>query len=277
MRNHGRTWAALAAAGTALALAGCGSASAGDDSSSEDSGTKVVSAVENNSKPLSFMDDDGNLTGYEVELLRAIDDALPDYQITIEGATADGASIGLDSDKYQLIAGGLYKTAERESKYLLAGPNGASAIKIYEKKGADYASLKDLAGKSVAPVSPNGGIYNLLTDYNTANPNQKIDIKTSADLTTAEALQGIADGTYDALVKPSNLGEQQIIDQLGLDVVAAEEPVKVNGTYFALKKSDADLEKAVTGAIEKLKDDGTVSKLSEQFFGEDVTQYTVNE
>lgn len=258
-----------------LALSACGSAAAGTvgSSSSGQQVTHIVASVEVDSKPLSYTDNNGKLTGYEVELFKAIDAQLPNYTIDVTSSTPDGNSIGLDTGKYQVIGGGQYKTAERVSKYLLPGPTGASAIQLYEKQGSSYSSLADLVGKSIAPVSPNGGIYNLLTTYNAAHPNAKVTIATSSNLTLAEALQGVDSGKYDALVEPSNLGETGIIKSLGLKVTTAPKPVQVNDTYFEVKKSDTALYQAINQALQKLRSNGTLSKLSTQFFGEDVTKY----
>jgi len=274
LRRHGR-FIAVAIALT-LALTGCSSdpkASAGAPSSSAGGGTVITAAVENDSKPLSYTDNNGGLTGYEVDLLKAVDAALPDYTIKIESVGADATSIGLDTGRYQVIGGGLYGTAKRQATYLLPGPTGASAVQIYKKKGAPYQSLNDLVGKNVAPVTPSGGIFNLLTTWNTEHPAAQIKIQTNDSLTQAQLLQGVNDGTYDAVVRPSNLGEGDLIAQLGLNVVTAEKPIVINKTYLAVAKNNAALNDALNSALTKLRADGTLSKLSKQYFGEDVTVY----
>jgi L-cystine transport system substrate-binding protein len=274
LRRHGR-FIAVAVALT-LALTACSSAPKAslEASSSSTAGVTVITAaVENDSKPLSYTDDNGTLTGYEVDLFKAIDAALPDYTVKIESVGADATSIGLDTGRYQVIGGGLYATTKRQATYLLPGPAGASAVQIYKKKGAPYQSLSDLVGKNVAPVTPSGGIYNLLTTWNTDHPSAQIKIQTSDSVTQAQLLQGVNDGTYDAVVRPSNLGEGDLITKLGLNVVTADKPVVVNKTFLAVAKSNATLNDALNSALTKLKADGTLSKLSKQYFGEDVTVY----
>jgi L-cystine transport system substrate-binding protein len=274
LRRHGRFIAAAVA--LTLTLTACSSAPKAslEASSSSTAGvTVIIAAVENDSKPLSYTDDNGTLTGYEVDLFKAIDAALPDYTVKIESVGADATSIGLDTGRYQVIGGGLYATAKRQATYLLPGPAGASAVQIYKKKGATYQSLSDLVGKNVAPVTPSGGIYNLLTTWNTDHPSAQIKIQTSDSVTQAQLLQGVNDGTYDAVVRPSNLGEGDLITKLGLNVVTADKPVVVNKTFLAVAKSNATLNDALNSALTKLKADGTLSKLSKQYFGEDVTVY----
>lgn len=236
---------------------------------------KVVVAVANEEKPLSYTDENGELVGYEVEALKAIDKIIPDYDFDIQSVEADSQQIGLDSGKYALIAEGLFKTKERQEKYLLPGENvGVSLINI-TIRGNDTSikTLDDLVGKKVAPVSPNGGIYNLLTSYNKEHTNQ-ITFDTQEGLSTAEKMQGVATGKYDALVYPS-LGFEELKNKLKLDVKQTD-PVKVNNTYFVLSKDQEDLTEKVNEALKTIKKDGTLSKLAVKYFGEDILKYKEN-
>ncbi len=235
----------------------------------------VIAAVETGSKPLSFEDEDGNLTGYEVDVLNAINELIPEYEIQIEAVESDATQIGLETGKYALIGGGLYRTPEREEKYLLPDAiSGVSTIKIFVNgDNDDIRTLDDLVGKKVSPPSPNGGIYNLLTEYNEEHPDAKIDFETADGAAIADRFTDISNGTYEALVIPDNLGYDEIIKELNLNVKVVEEPVKVNPTYFALAKGQEDLLEKVNTALTTLREDGTLSKLSVRWFGEDKIAY----
>ena len=50
-------------------------------------------------------------------------------------------------------------------------------------------------------------------------------------------------------------------------------PVKINGTYFALAKDQTDLSAKVEQALKTLRENGTLSKLSETWYGEDTIKY----
>lgn len=257
-------------------LTACGN-SASTSSSDGQSGKakKVVVAVATGEKPLSYTDDSGNLIGYEVDALKEIDKLIPEYEFDIQSVEADSQQIGLDSGKYALISEGLFKTKERTEKYLLPEENtGVSLIKIITR-GNDNSikTLDDLIGKKVVPVSPNGGIFNLLTAYNKEHQGQ-ITITTQEGLSDADKYKGVASGKYDALVLPS-LGFKELKEKLNLDLKQTE-PVKVNYTYFVLGKDQKDLNEKVNEALKKIKKDGTLSKLSEKYFGEDVLKYKAN-
>ena len=232
-------------------------------------------ALESGSKPLSFEDENGNITGYEVDVIKALDDIIPEYTFSIELVEGDSTQVGLETGKYALIGGGLYKTPEREEKYLIPDAiTGVSLINIYVRED-DYSikTLDDLVGKKVVPVSPNGGIFNLLTAYNTEHADKQITIETAEGVSVADRYKSVDSGEYDALVLPNNLGFNEIKQELGLKVKAVETPVKINSTYFALAKDQTDLAAKVEAGLKTLRENGTLSTLSLKWYGEDTIKY----
>lgn len=286
--------------GTALVLsiAGCGNAKQTDGQAASQAGqttvgtsnngdtanttddtgsvTDVIVAVEIGSNPLSYIDDNGDIVGYEVDVLKAVDELIPEYEFQLEIADGDATQVGLETGKYALIGGGLFKTAEREEKYLLPDAVcGVSTIRLFVRADDDsIQTLDDLVGKKVTPVSANGGIYNLLYSYNEEHPDAQITIEFSdGSLGTADRLQSISDGEYDALIIPDNLGILNTISDLGLNIKEVEQPVKVNGTYFALAQGQEDLRDKVNDALITLREDGTLSELNIKWYGEDKLAY----
>ena len=240
---------------------------------------KVTVALEQNTQPLSYTNDKGELVGYEVEIIENVNKVIEGYEIAIESVSAEAAEVGIESGKYDLVGGGLFKTEAREKKYLFPTENtGVSTIEIYKRaEDEDIQTLEDLVGRKISPVTANGGIFNLLTTYNNENKDNQITIPLGESGELAQRYQGLADGKYDAVVMPSNFGADTIIEQLGLDIVTGDEPVQVNGTYFIISKDQKEFKDAFDKAIKKLKDDGTLSELSKKWFGEDMFQYEITE
>lgn len=234
-------------------------------------------AVPPDSKPLSYTNEKGELVGYEIDILKAVDEKLEDYSFNLLGIHDSAAEIGLDTGKYQMIAQGLFKSPTREEKYLIPEQhNGASLMRVYSNKEyPNIKSLSDLVGLTILPPSPSGGVYNLLMAYNEENPDNKLEFATSdAGFTVAERLKDIESGKYDALVLPSNLGAGDIIKSQNMEVNISD-PVKVFPTYFMIYKSDEnkDFVTKVSKALTELKDEGVLSKISIEYYGEDVFIY----
>jgi L-cystine transport system substrate-binding protein len=154
-------------------------------------------------------------------------------------------------------------------------PECASLMRIYAGKDSNINGMKDLVGKQIVPVTAGGGVYKFVTQWQQENPGYKVDITaSSAGIPYPDRLKEIQNGKYDALILPSNLGEQTVIDEQKLGIRASE-PVSINNTYLLIHKSDENkqLLDDVNGVLKELRDDGTVSKLSMKWFGEDCSKY----
>lgn len=268
-KNYSTVLSLILVIATVMGLSACGT-----DVSSDSNVTQLTVAVCNNSKPNSYTDDNGVLVGYEVEIIQAIDEKLDEYEFTIEAVSQDAEEIGIDTGKYALIAQGFYKTEERAAKYLIPDENtGVSLMKIYTLESETINSMEDLGGKTLAPVPPNGGIYNFITAYNEEHPDSQVEFDTAENVAIATRFSELVDGKYDAIIWPSaNLDLSEIEKSLKV-TFRASDPVSVNPTYFLIAPDQEAFYEKVNKAITELKEDGTISEISKKYFGEDILQY----
>lgn len=257
-------------AGVAIAASGMGSASA----QTPVRVIKVATAAE--SKPLSWGAIGHEPQGYEPDLLRAINAKLPQYSFELEGAADIAQETGLATGKYDMATGGFYSAPARSKQFLIpATPIGASMMKIYSRKDSNINTMKDLVGKKIVPVTAGGGVYKFVTQWQQDNPNDAVKISaSSAGIPYPDRLKEVQRGKYDALILPSNLGEQTVIETQKLDIKASE-PVSINNTYVLIHRSEENqkLSDDIDGVLKTLKADGTLDKLSQKWFGEDVVKY----
>lgn len=257
-------------AGVAIAASGMGSASA----QTPVRVIKVATAAE--SKPLSWGAIGHEPQGYEPDLLRAINAKLPQYRFELEGAADIAQETGLATGKYDMATGGFYTAPARSKQFLIpATPMGASMMKIYSRKDSNINTMKDLVGKKIVPVTAGGGVYKFVTQWQQENPNDAVKISaSSAGIPYPDRLKEVQRGKYDALILPSNLGEQTVIETQKLDIKASE-PVSINNTYVLIHRSEENqrLSDDIDGVLKTLKADDTLDKLSQKWFGEDVVKY----
>jgi L-cystine transport system substrate-binding protein len=269
IRSTSRRRFGLAVAGVALAFATAGVSHAQDVRA-----IKIATAAE--SKPLSWGAIGVEPQGYEPDVLKAINAKLPQYKFEMEGAADIAQETGLATGKYDIATGGYYRAPAREKQFLIPeSPIGASLIKIYSRKDSGINEMKDLVGKKIVPVTAGGGIYKFATQWQEQNPDYQIEITaSSAGIPYPDRLKEVQNGKYDALVLPSNLGEQTVIDQQKLDIKASE-PVAINNTFVLIHRSEENkaLSDDIDKALKELKADGTLAKLSQKWFGEDITTY----
>ncbi|MBB3962961.1 transporter substrate-binding domain-containing protein [Rhizobium metallidurans] len=259
--------AILGGVAIAFAVAGAGNAQ-------EVRTIKIATSAE--SKPLAWGAIGVEPQGYEPDLLRAINAKLPQYKFEMEGVADIAQETGLATGKYDMACGGYYKSPEREKQfYIPENPMGASLMKIYSRKDSGIKEMKDLVGKSIVPATAGGGTYKFMMNWQKENPQYKLEVTaSSAGIPYPNRLDEIQNGKFDALVLPSNLGEQTVIDNKKLDVVASD-PVYSNNTYMLIHKSEENkvLSDDINRVLKELRDDGTMDKLSQKWFGEEMVKY----
>ncbi|MER9375868.1 transporter substrate-binding domain-containing protein [Mesorhizobium sp. M0491] len=267
--SFSRRYALAIAGGIAIALA-----TAGISHGQTVRTIKIATSAE--SKPLAWGAIGVEPQGYEPDLLKAINAKLPQYKFEMEGVSDIAQETGLATGKYDVAVGGYYKSPERSKQFLIPeNPMGASLMKIYSKKDSGIKEMKDLVGKRIVPTTAGGGTYKFIMNWQKENPEYKLDVTaSSAGIPYPNRLDEVQNGKFDALVLPSNLGEQTVIEQKKLDIVASE-PVFSNNTYMLIHRSDENkvLADDVNKVLKELKDDGTIEKLSQKWFGEGIVQY----
>jgi L-cystine transport system substrate-binding protein len=95
-------------------LTGCGKKEASAGNGVE----KVVIGTGNSYEPYCYLDDKGNLAGYEYEVLKAVDELLPEYEFEFKTSDFANVLISLDAGKIDIGAHQYEWNKERDEKYL---------------------------------------------------------------------------------------------------------------------------------------------------------------
>lgn len=273
MKNPVKKVLALVSVGIlALGLAGCGS-SQGNDKKAAQSGEKkaIVVATRGTAKPFSYTDDKGNLTGYDVEILKGIEKRDPSLHFEFKPMSPDAAFVAMKSKQVDMIANQMRRNPTREKKYIYTTEsNNYTARKLVVKEGrTDIQSFDDLNGKKVA-ITSNSEFNDLVKAFN-KDHKPGID-PIYSDKGAAENLNLVATGRADAA------GEYEYVvnvarKEQGLPVQAVGSVMQSVPTFFLLRK-DPQMQ-AVADKIDKIlkqmKEDGTLKKLSIQYLGKDYT------
>lgn len=260
--------------GAAL-LTGCGGSSS--SSSSEETKTTVIKAATNAApKPYVFMDEDDNVTGYDAEVLKEVFNRLPQYDLQFESADFSSIFSGLSSGSYQIGVNNFSYNEERAESYLYSYPYDKISYVFVTKKGSpEIKSFADAAGKKFEG-SAGVSVTTAVESWNEKNPDQAIDISYS-DADTAILLQHIEDGSvefgiidlamyvayldeYDYNVQATDIGEEDT--KLIADNTYA---------YYIFPKDQEELRDDVDEVLKELKEDGTLTKLSKQYFDADTS------
>lgn len=246
-------------------LAGCGNSSSNDDLLAQiQAKGKITFAMEGQWAPWTYHDETGDLVGYDTEVGKAIASKLGVEAEFVEGEW-DGLFTGLDSGRYDAIINGVEITEERAAKYdfttpyayirtalCVSGDNTTintfedlNGVKTSNSLGSTYADLAEQYGASVENVD-----------------------------TLAETIDMIKSGRVDATLN----AEVSFYDYLkehpdaNIKLVALTEDA--SHVSIPLRKGDetAALKAAIDKAIAELSADGTLTELSNKYFGSDISQ-----
>ena len=235
--------------------------------------------------PYDFVNEKGESDGFEVAVLKAIDGILPQYDFKFIATADDDLLIGVETGKYDIGIKGAWSTPERRKKFVFPKNGiGASVIGLaFRTENAD--KIKDIdsfaafSGKLV-PIAPQSAQYAVVEDYNKAHADKQIKLVPSDVFIINDAYQWVLEGRYDAFFDLKVSFVKNVIDEKGqyhsLAGKLSYAPYKGIPTWPLFNKNDQALADAYDKAFETLKANGTISKLSEKYFGEDVFKYANN-
>ncbi|WP_192988480.1 transporter substrate-binding domain-containing protein [Carnobacterium mobile] len=258
-----------------LSLAACSSGNTASDKSSssetawekiEDRGTLKV-ATSGTLYPSSFHESEtDNLTGYEVEVIREAAKRL-NLEVEFTEMGVDGMLTSVNSGAIDVAAMGIDRDGENADKYNYTIPYKYSfgSMVVRESEDSSIEKLEDLKGKKAAGAAT--------TSYMKVARHYGAEEVIYDNATNDQYLSDVANGRTDVIL--NDYYSQKL-------AVAAlpEIPVKVHDifynpseTNYAIKKGNDVLTKKLNAVLEDMKADGTMPKLSEQFYdGADVTE-----
>ncbi len=270
MKNKGlKTVAAMTAFVSVLALSGCGQNTAETTEAKDllsriqDRGELIV-AMEGTWSPWTYHDENDELTGYDVEVARAIAERLG-VEVTFVEGEWDGLFAGLDADRYDLVVNGVDITDERAEKYDFTEPYAYNRIAIIVNgDNEEIQSFEDLEGKNTANTITS--TYAELAESCGASVTGVDDLNQTFELLLSGRIDATlnAELTYYDYMKAHPDANIQIT-ALTKEASRVAIPVRKGAETETFRA-------AIDDAIKALREDGTLEELSEKYFGSDVSQ-----
>ncbi len=256
-------------------MSGCGSANAATGSSDKKT---IVCGTTTGYYPFVFTDEDDNLVGYDIELITAVFDRLPQYELQFELNEWDAILTGLDSGLYQISTECIFYSEERAEKYYFSDPIFYDpVVAVTEPSHPEVKTFADIAGETI-PASP-GSIWALAVEsYNETHPDETVNIdyaETDFFQIFSKAAEGDVVLLTDYGMATGILSESDFnvnVSQLDADFLS--QYMDSSFTYFMMSRYGDDAEQFrddVTNALKEVMADGTAKALSEKYFGEDLT------
>ncbi|KYG90191.1 amino acid ABC transporter substrate-binding protein [[Bacillus] sp. KCTC 13219] len=238
---------------------------------------KVKVAYDQSGKPMTYIDENGNPTGYDVEVMKLVDEILEDYEFEFVGTSNDDLLIGVEQGKYQVGVKNAFWTEERTAKFIFPQEflGLSSAGLVVKKENAHIKNLSDFAsaGFTLAPIAANNAQYTVIAEYNEANPDNQVKLQAGEEF-SVDVVQWVNEGRVDGGVQIEGSFNGQVLTEGGpyhhlKDEIVYNEFAVIK-TWPLFNKKEQEFADAYDKAIQQLKETDALNKLSEQFYGKDL-------
>lgn len=249
-----------------------GAQDAADNAEAAGEITVIHAATSGNPRPFTYIDEDGNLVGQNIELIKAVFDKLPQYELEIEVTEFPSIFTGIDAGIYDLGVNNIAKNPDREAKYLFTDPEMVNHYIAVVNKNIDITSIEDLtelAGTKYVGSAGNDKTT-VVEKYNEEHPDKQITI----DYTEAELLSQLYDvesGKEDFLIIDAPMYNGYYGPEFKFDVNTFDlTNVKSSSySYFIVGKDNTKLAEDINAALKQVIEEGISTEIDIKYLGED--------
>ncbi|MTH53483.1 transporter substrate-binding domain-containing protein [Bacillus mangrovi] len=224
---------------------------------------EFIFAASGEFKPFSYVQDDMSMVGFDVAVGEAIAKELGlkpvpkriKFKGIVEGVKTGRADVAVASHTIN---------DQRAQHVRFSTPYYYSGPQIFTREDSDIQTAEDLKGKEVAAAK--GSTYASIAEEYTGN----VKIYDS-DIT---ALKALSEGRHDAVITDFVTGAASKKEGFK---ITGRELIERSAQAVVIPENNPLMEKKVNEALEKLREDGTLAKISIEYFGEDITKEEATE
>ncbi|PAE57903.1 transporter substrate-binding domain-containing protein [Bacillus subtilis] len=224
---------------------------------------KIVVATSGTLYPTSYHDTDSGsdkLTGYEVEVVREAAKRLG-LKVEFKEMGIDGMLTAVNSGQVDAAANDIDVTKDREKKFAFSTPYkysyGTAIVRKDDLSG--IKTLKDLKGKKAA-----GAATTVYMDVARKYGAKEVIYDNA---TNEQYLKDVANGRTDVILNDYYLQTLALAAFPDLNItIHPDIKYMPNKQALVMKKSNAALQKKMNEALKEMGKDGSLTKLSKQFF-----------
>ena len=207
--------------------------------------------------PLEYIDDNGNMVGYEIDLLNEIA-KITGVKFEIYNVAFDGIIAGIQGRQYDIGASGFTVTEDRAKVVNFTEPNGAFTLSIVTQTATEgLVDEKSLMGKKVG--------VQIGTTCQFACEDAGLTVSAYDD--APSAILDLANGNLDAVVIDNVVANDFVFNNESYSKV-----LKVSGSFsnedimaIAVSKNKPEALEAINEGLKVLKENGKLEELKAKY------------
>lgn len=251
---------ALIIAALTLGLAGCGAKTDDTANDTEAERTSFTMGIDPEYPPFSYLGDDGEYTGFDVEVCKAVCDYLG-WEFKVFAVNWDEKLVQLDSEECDCVWSGMtILDSMKDAGYIISRPYFDNEQVLLVKDDSEYKSSADLAGKDVAVQLGTSGEALLSGDLSDL-------AKTFGNIVTANSFTScfteLAGNAVDAVFVDAPVAQDYVANNEGFRIIDEDFGAEQYGIAF--RSGDADLCARVEAAIDAIIENGTYAAIVEKY------------
>lgn len=245
-----------------MVLASCGGDKDKKDGKESIKGQKFIAATEPTFAPFDTTDEDGNIIGFDMDLMDAIAKD-QGFKVEYKAFEFDALIPALQNGNADIITAGMNaEDPARQKKVDFSKTYYDSGLVVMVKAdNNDIKSIKDLKDNMI-----------VASQIGTTGADKANKLKKEGKIKETKILNQFTDCTFqvkngdvDAVIIDKPVAEEAIGKDSSLKIVG--KPLNAESYGFAVKKGNEALRKAINKGLEKLTEDGTYDKIYKKWFG----------
>ncbi len=226
---------------------------------------KLTVGFDKDFPPMGFVGADGKFTGFDLELAQEAAKRMG-LEIAYQPIAWDAKDMELNSGTIDLIWNGFTMTG-REDSYLWSEPYMENAQVFVVRKDSKIKEFEDLK-KKVVEVQVDSSAEAALKTMPELTAIFK-ELKTAPDYNTG--FMDLESGAIDALAMDEVVAAYQLSTRKNNDFIILDKKLAAEQYAIAFAKTNKPLRDKLQGVMDAMQDDGTISKISNKWFGRDVS------
>jgi polar amino acid transport system substrate-binding protein len=215
--------------------------------------------------PLGFRNDDNEIVGYDIDLAKEVSSRLG-VQFKAQPIDWDAKEMELNTGKIDCIWNGFTITADRENALSFTTPYLNNAQVLVVRTDSNIKQLSDMKGKIV-------GLQSGSSAQEAVDGNESFSSSVKEKVLFEDNISALNDldiGGVQGIVMDSVVANYSIV-QTRKPFSIISEPLSNEAYGVAFRKSDVLLRDEVQKILIEMQKDGTVTKISNKWFGRDIS------